>query len=146
MATRSTIAIEYLDGTIRQIYCHWDGYLDHNGRILQEHYSNPNKLNQIIELGDLSSLGKNIGTKHDFTDSIADQCKFYGRDREEKFVDAKKFSNFAEYMTNCRFEEYNYILRFINGESIWFVQHWESGDTFEPLVNAFKRASVEALK
>ena len=31
MATRSTIAMEQPDGRVMQIYCHWDGYLGHNG-------------------------------------------------------------------------------------------------------------------
>ena len=41
MATRSTIALEFADGTVEQVYCHWDGYLAHNGLMLLEHYSNP---------------------------------------------------------------------------------------------------------
>ena len=41
MATRSTIALEFADGTVQQVYCHWDGYIDHNGKILFENYSNP---------------------------------------------------------------------------------------------------------
>ena len=31
MATRSTISIQKNDGTIRSVYCHWDGYCEHNG-------------------------------------------------------------------------------------------------------------------
>ena len=30
MGTRSSIAIKTEDG-IKAIYCHWDGYVDHNG-------------------------------------------------------------------------------------------------------------------
>ena len=36
MGTRSTIALEYADGTVEQVYCHWDGYVSHNGLILSE--------------------------------------------------------------------------------------------------------------
>ena len=39
MATRSTIALEFADGTVQQVYCHWDGYLDYNGKLLAEHYT-----------------------------------------------------------------------------------------------------------
>jgi hypothetical protein len=36
MSTRSAIGIRY--GTIiKAVYCHWDGYVEHNGAILQEH-------------------------------------------------------------------------------------------------------------
>jgi len=66
MGTRSTIALEFADSTVQQIYCHWDGYLEHNGKILQEHYSDPFKLRDLIDLGDMSSLGERIGTQHAF--------------------------------------------------------------------------------
>ena len=49
MSTRSTIAIELADGTVKQVYCHSDGYLSYNGRILFEHYSDPAKLEELIE-------------------------------------------------------------------------------------------------
>lgn len=146
MATRSTIAIEYLDGTVRQVYCHWDGYLENNGKILEKYFSNPNKLNQIMDLGDLSVLGSNIGTKHNFDLEMHDMCKFYGRDRGENNIEAKRFANFEDYKDNARFEEFNYILRFVNGNSIWFVSHYDSGNKFESLTNAFERTSVESLK
>ena len=34
MATRSTISIQKKDGTIRSVYCHWDGYCEYNGVLL----------------------------------------------------------------------------------------------------------------
>ena len=67
MATRSTIALEFADGTVQQVYCHWDGYLEHNGKLLQEHYSNPFILRDLIDQGAISSLGPIVGTKHDFS-------------------------------------------------------------------------------
>ena len=70
MATRSTIALEYADGTVDQIYCHWDGYLENNGKILVEHYMDPFKVQQLMALGDISSLGPNIGEKHSFDTEI----------------------------------------------------------------------------
>ena len=27
MATRSTIALEFADGSVGQVYCHWDGQI-----------------------------------------------------------------------------------------------------------------------
>jgi hypothetical protein len=93
MGTRSTIALEYADGTIEQVYCHWDGYLAHNGQILLKHYSNPFILRDLIDLGDISSLRPTVGTKHAFSklevpmdgeayDKLyGDMTTFYGRDR-----------------------------------------------------------------
>lgn len=118
MGTRSTIALEFADGTIGQIYCHWDGYLDHNGRILVEHYSDPFKLRDLIDLGDLSSLAANIGTKHDFDARVEGECTFYGRDRGEDGIAAKWFDSYQDYLDNFDDEEYNYILR---SDGKWYV-------------------------
>jgi hypothetical protein len=56
MSTRSRIAIEKQDGTVDSIYCHFDGYLSNNGEKLQNHYSTKEQLEQLIALGDISSL------------------------------------------------------------------------------------------
>jgi len=49
MGTRSMIAIENPHSkAVKAIYCHWDGYLAHNGAILNEHYSNSPKVNNLI--------------------------------------------------------------------------------------------------
>jgi len=54
MGTRSRIGVMHGDN-VKSVYCHWDGYLEHNGVILQEHYDSA-KANQLVALGDLSSL------------------------------------------------------------------------------------------
>ena len=135
MATRSTIALEFADGTIGQVYAHWDGYLSHNGRILVESYSDPFKLQKLIDLGGLSSLGTEIGVQHPFDNpgrfndaayleyktKYGNMCKFYGRDRGETEMEATYFKDFADYVANCQREEYDYILRNVNGVATWFV-------------------------
>lgn len=119
MATRGTIALEYADGTVGQIYSHWDNYLEHNGAILLKHYQDPAKVKQLIDLGDLSTLRAEIGQQHDFDDSlIEDWCKFYGRDRRETNTMARRFVDFNDYLENHQYEEYEYILR-LDGQ--WYV-------------------------
>lgn len=133
MGTRSTIALEFADGTVHQVYCHWDGYLSHNGRMLLEHYSNPFILRDLIDLGGLSSLRPTIGTKHAFSQfdlpkeeveafikRTANMCTFYARDRGEKLV-AHKFVDFQDYLAHHAYEEYEYILRQVDGKATWFV-------------------------
>lgn len=96
MGTRSMIAIQNpYSKDVRAVYCHWDGYLEHNGSLLQKHYSNSSKVNNLIALGDLSSLRPEIGEKHTFSrlDSTlpeaeyealyGNMCTFYTRDRGE---------------------------------------------------------------
>ena len=66
MATRSCIGIKHGD-RVKGIYAHWDGYLEHNGDILYNHYKDPFKLRDLIDLGDVSSLGKVIGNQRPFS-------------------------------------------------------------------------------
>ena len=148
MATRSTIALEFADGSVGQVYCHWDGYLEHNGRILLENYQDPFKLQKLIDLGDLSSLGAEVGEKHPFDnphdygtdaynewrDAMKDVCNFYGRDRGEEGIETNYFKNFADYEKNHGYQEYEYILRQVNGEAVWFVNQ---GNGYEPLMEAY---------
>ena len=121
MGTRSTIALEYADGTVGQVYCHWDGYLEHNGMILYKHYSDPFKLRQLMDLGDLSSLGERIGTQHAFDQAPQGECTFYKRDRKENGVAQKMFADYENYVRCHQYEEYEYILRAVAGLPVWFV-------------------------
>jgi len=134
MGTRSTIALEFADGTVQQVYCHWDGYLEHNGKILFENYTDPFKLRDLIDQGDMSSLGPNIGEAHPFSPhgskedealyeaaKEAGACTFYSRDRGETGTGAKKFKDYEDYKANHQTEEYEYILRNIDGKATWFV-------------------------
>ena len=90
MSTRSYIAKELEDGSVRYIYCHFDGYVEHNGRILVDHYSDSDKVNQLLDLGDLSYLSEEIGEKQDFNQPTSRTwCLAYGRDRGEHGVGAK---------------------------------------------------------
>ena len=147
MGTRSTIALEFADGTVEQVYCHWDGYLEHNGAILQEHYSDPFKLRDLIDLGGLSSLGPNIGTAHPFSPhgskedealyeaaKEAGACTFYARDRGEKLI-VHKFNDFQDYLAHHQYEEYEYILR---KDGHWYVQAHD--DAFVMLKSAIADA------
>ena len=146
MGTRSTIALEYADGTVEQVYCHWDGYLAHNGQMLQEHYSNPFILRDLIDLGDISSLRPTVGTKHAFSklevpmdgeayDKLyGDMTTFYGRDRDEEGTSAKKFASYEDYLLNHQYEEYEYILRSVHGQAVWFVA--DHSEDFKPLLQA----------
>jgi len=148
MATRSTIALEFADGTIGQVYCHWDGYLAHNGKMLQEYYSNPFVLRDLIDLGSLSSLHPTIGTKHPFSmfeanmtqDEYAnlyrDMCVFYGRDRGEGQSDATYFKDYEHFLVDGQREEYDYILRNVNGVATWFVADHDA--VFVTLESAIK--------
>ena len=130
MGTRSRIGVMHGD-KCKSVYCHWDGYLEHNGKILLENYDSA-KANNLVALGDLSSLGPEIGEKHDFDvrftgGAIGENwCKFYGRDRGEtgcEFQTDDTFEKFLERANGCG-AEYYYIMK--DGE--WYVGTTYSSD------------------
>ncbi len=130
MGTRSRIGVMHGD-KIKSVYCHWDGYLDHNGRILLEHYDSA-KANELVALGDISSLGPNIGEKHSFdnphpygsAEYLAEAearelvTTFYGRDRGETGTEWQvdhDFVTFMERVDACG-AEYYYIMK----DGVWY--------------------------
>jgi hypothetical protein len=137
MATRSAIGVE-VENEIRAVYCHWDGYVDNNGQILQEHYDLDKTL-KLIELGDLSSLGPEIGEKRPFDnphkygtkefrawdEEHRKFCNFYGRDRGESGTAYRTYQNADDFFNNFNSgEEYFYLLA---RDGHWYVR--ESRDT-----------------
>lgn len=126
MGTRSTIALEYADGSVGQIYCHWDGYLEHNGKILFEDYQDPFKVQKLLDNGDTSTL-----------DSAVAGCKFYKNRGED--CPQRMYKDFADYRKNGQFEEYNYILR---RDGKWYVEFY--GEYDGELEGAFKFQSENA--
>ncbi len=108
MATRSLIGKLNQDNTVSYIYCHYDGYPEHNGVILQEYYSTPFKVDQLLALGDLSVLGELIGEKQNFEDRIQGSCLAYGRDRGESGIEMKTVSK-DEFFDNKDYIDYLYL-------------------------------------
>lgn len=88
MSVRSRIAIKQKDNTYKSIYCHHDGDLFGNGKILYENYQDPIKVDLLMNLGDLSSLREYIYPDalkiHNFENPLCDVCVAYHRDRGEK--------------------------------------------------------------
>ncbi len=113
MGTRSRIAMANADGTFTSIYCHWDGYPSGVGKTLRDHYKDEAKVKKLMALGDISSLAKDIGTKHDFDNHPDGQCNAYGRDRGEKGTKSTKSADF-EALTALTQEcggEYLYVFK-----------------------------------
>jgi len=125
MGTRSTIALEFADGTVEQVYCHWDGYLENNGRILSENYTDPFKVKELVALGGFSSLEATV----EGTASTA-----YTQRGEELCVN--RYKNADEYFDCCQQEEYDYILRNVNGVAVWFVRCYATDGVWVTMAEA----------
>ena len=107
MSTNSRIGILHADGTTETVYCHWDGYPDHQMPILTEHYNTADKVTALIALGDLSCLGERIapdeGEEHSFQKPADGVTVAYHRDRNEPLhsaihhesIDALKMSDWG---------------------------------------------------
>ena len=123
MATRSTIAKENNDGTVTQVYCHWDGYPTGVGKTLLDHYSNADKLDLLLSQGSISSLGDDIGEQHSFSNPHSydtpeflewrndpkNSTTFHARDRDED-LSINTYDTLTEYLAECQREEFDYIL------------------------------------
>jgi hypothetical protein len=133
MATRSTIAIQLENNSIKQVYCHWDGYLSNNGKILVNHYKDSAKVLELINQGSISILAENINpskdSKHDFDEPQKDVCLFYSRDREEE-LEIDNFEDFEDYTSNANFEEFNYIFK----DNEWYYSE-NNNTTFEKVID-----------
>jgi len=151
MGTHSRIGVMHGD-KVKSIYCHWDGYLEHNGQVLEQYYDSA-KANNLVALGDMSTLRPQIGEKHAFSqfdlppeeveaykELTRDWCTFYGRDRGEVSVwkVANTFEEFLDQADGCGAEFY-YIMK----DGVWYV-----GTTYENTHPLSKRLTLlsEALE
>ena len=119
MGTRSYIGRKLEDGTIQAVYCHWDGYPDHNGRILASSYNNVSKVDELISLGDLSSLGEEIGEKHEFFHAPKGICTFYGRDRGEERTGPRTYNTQEDFMKSASDSWAEYVYLFDGDWRCW---------------------------
>lgn len=128
MSTRGRIGMKLPDGKIKSIYVHHDSYLEGVGRTLQKHYQDPKKIEELLDLGDISSLGsfydENIAkvywNKFDEPDSVkraelikqAANCTIPYKDRGEdcpaRIDESEK--EFIEKAGDCA-EEYIYLFK-----------------------------------
>jgi hypothetical protein len=143
MATRGTISIvdkRTNEGKGETIYTHWDSYPSNNGRILLEHYQDANKVKELIELGDISSLAENVSPSkngvlrkmnenyeydliptnepHSFDKPHNGVVVAYMRDRGEKDCNASSF--YGKEPSNKIAQEYDYL--FVVEENKWYVR------------------------
>ena len=112
MSTRSAIIIRTKAG-FSGIYCHNNGEPEYVGKTLREHYLDPQKVRELIALGDISSLGERVHPigPHSFDNREPDTTVAYGRDRGESNVEATHTSTALEMLEifRDRDAEYAYI-------------------------------------
>ena len=100
--TRSHIALLMPDGTVRHVYCHSEGYPTDQGAVIQQHWNDPREVADLIELGDLASLGADLNDTSAYARDLG-----YDRNRDcspqtaqgiEEILSASMENIFIEYL------------------------------------------------
>jgi hypothetical protein len=148
MGTRSAIGVMHGDNC-KMVYCHWDGYLEHNGDILQKYYDSP-KANYLVALGNISSLKSDIGEEHyfsqfdcddpDYEKKFGNMTTFYGRDRKEEGQEYKTFTKFVDAVEY--YKDMGIEFMYIMSGDVWYVT---SGDMTELVTLEFALSQVETV-
>ena len=125
MGTHSRIGKLLPNGQVRSVYCHYDGYVSGGvGEELLGHYQDETKIDALLDLGNLSGVGREIGEKQDFMDFTAQNpnwCLAYARDRGDKNQEATLAKDEDSYL---REENCSYIYLYKNGEW-WFKDTYQ---------------------
>lgn len=125
MGTRSDIIVERADGKWARTYCHWDGYVSHNGQLLVDHYASQERAEALSALGSLSSLAPSIEKPegHTFGSPVPGYTVAYGRDRGEADTEAEVFDSlFEAWPETDTWTEFTYV---------WTQDQWWVGDAEE---------------
>lgn len=136
MGTHCRIGLELADHTIISVYCHWDGYPEHTGKLLVQEYDNKEDLEDLIDGGDMSSIrtremwrsGSALKENEDLVKDAEGYIMYendrepqplYYKERGEDNVDPQVCS-FDEFV---RMEQFSYLYD-LNGT--WKAYEWRS--------------------
>jgi hypothetical protein len=121
MSTRSYIGkLDDKSNDVKFIYCHWDGYPEYVGYILDTYYKDSEKVDELLNLGDISSLKENIQPKgkHSYDNPEENVTVAYYRDRGEDWNDvAPKHTQLANYEKGDYMIDYFYLFK----DGKWYV-------------------------
>lgn len=137
MATRSTIWTLNNDGTYDGIYCHNDGYVEHNGVILLENYRTQKQVRDLINDGSHSVLSTDHRQKLSYSEKEASPCT------------GPEYKNMPANQVKFKFEEYNY---FFMGDEWIFFEHTRdeddrrATDSEDNYLYTLRSLSIEAKK
>src|SRR5208283_2906384 len=133
MSTRSRIAIMNDDKTIKSVYCHSDGYLSWNGKILLQHYQDEDKIKALINLGDLSSLSESIECPkgHSFDNRVEGYTIAYMRDRGEINCNGINDVSLDQLIKTGNDSDAEYIYIYKDKKWYWHAMNYHGKQWFE---------------
>ena len=105
MGTRSRVGVMHGD-ICKSVYCHYDGYLNYTGEILNRHYDSA-LANELVARGDNSGVQKTLDVMNFYGDPSQDDVGYHI---------ARTFEEFLEQVqgTGC---EYYYVMR----DGVWYA-------------------------
>ena len=136
MSTRSRIGLVLPDGKVKSVYCHFDGYPEGVGKKLNQYYTNKEDIEALLELGDLSILGRHYNkaeakknwTTHEMSREERDSWNAedwtvpYSSRGEDCPARIDKDENEFKALLGDGWEEYGYLFKKdFNGVEKWFV-------------------------
>ena len=114
MATRGRIGIELTDGSVLSIYCHYDNYPEFNYVKLVEHFNTREKVEALVDLGDISALWTNVGWNNE---TLPETGPLPYSSRGED-CPPRLDADLCEFLLPDNSEEYAYLFR--NGEWVCY--------------------------
>ena len=133
MSTRSNIILLTESNRVRSIYCHYDGYLEHNGKMLLDNYTSTKDVKALISLGNIKSLKPTI-------DEIA----------EEEYTEGhQSFPSLRAYMSQVDTLFIEFIYMWSEEDESWWVSRSVSKEVFGAYLNTlyyhtdFKRLMID---
>ena len=127
MGTRSRIGIQLSDDSILSVYHHWDGYPEWLGRILNTHYNSKDKVEELIDGGDMSCAwtnerwtGKELAP---YVTEIKEQEEYGPQYYSQRGEDCppRLDKDLCEYLLPDNSEEFAYIFR--NDQWVCYNMH-----------------------
>lgn len=124
MSTRSAIGYVTKNRDFSAIFCRFDGYLGHNGHILENFYTNMEKVKRLVRMGDLIILRDDIcpSMPHltlpsKYECEINNWCEYFNPDRAYPRL-FTSIESIVDYFTKANVE---YIYMYIEEEKQWRV-------------------------
>jgi hypothetical protein len=97
------------DGKIREVYVSSDGYLDHTGKTLLQHYTDLMVVMELIERGAITTLKSSV----DKTIFVGDE------DPDDADINCFSYDSWDEYVTVYSGCGLNYIMR---NDGVWYFK------------------------
>ena len=136
MGTPAAIGKEQPDGSIRVIYLSQDGSPSWAGRLLLTAWTTAERVQALLDLGDLANLGEEVGEPHD-SDVVPHPagserwCRSFTRDRGERDRDAQTFEHLEALLRQCELDDTPWVYLYREGAWEMYSREW----THSPLTD-----------